>query len=247
MGPPALRGPRVRARTYGAVSHGDEHGDPVYGPRDTPDFARMAAFGLPFWIAGGPCGPEQVRRAGAVGAAGVQVGGLFALCEESGLGEGLRRELIECELAGGLTVRNDPAASPTSFPFKVAYLPGTLADAKTSAARTRVCDLGCPRTPYRTDRGAIGYRRPAEPVAAHVRKGVTLEETEDRQCLCNGLLAAVGLGRRRPRGVVEPPVVTVGQDLGFLRHIAPDGGEYGAEAGVRRLSAGLVEEASASV
>ncbi|MFD0214576.1 hypothetical protein ACFVH9_37225 [Streptomyces hirsutus] len=46
---------------------------------------------------------------------------------------------------------------------------------------------------------------------------------------------------------MEPPVVTVGQDLGFLRHIAPDGGEYGAEAGVRRLSAGLVEEASASV
>ncbi|MEU2601799.1 hypothetical protein ABZ678_10345 [Streptomyces hirsutus] len=84
-------------------------------------------------------------------------------------------------------------------------------------------------------------------MAAHVRKGGTLEETEGRPCPCNGLLAAVGLGRRRPRGVVEPPVVTVGQDLGFLRHIAPDGGEYGAEAGVRRLSAGLVEEASASV
>ncbi|MFF0109938.1 hypothetical protein [Streptomyces hirsutus] len=104
----------------------------------------MAALGLPFRIAGGQCGPEQVRRARAVGAAGVQVGSLFALCEESGLEEeeGLRRELIECELAGGLTVRNDPAASPTSFPFKVADLPGTLADAKTSAARTRVCDLG---------------------------------------------------------------------------------------------------------
>ncbi|MFF0109937.1 hypothetical protein [Streptomyces hirsutus] len=90
-------------------------------------------------------------------------------------------------------------------------------------------------------------------MAAHVRKGGTLEETEGRQCLCNGLrlcnglLAAVGLGQRRPRGVVEPPVVTIGQDLGFLRHIAPDGGEYSAEAGVRRLSAGLVEEASASV
>ncbi|MFD5662844.1 beta/alpha barrel domain-containing protein [Streptomyces hirsutus] len=207
----------------------------------------MAVLGLPFWIAGGPCGPEQVRRAGAVGAAGVQVGGLFALCEESGLEEGLRRELIECELAGGLTVRNDPAASPTSFPFKVADLLGTVADAKTSAARTRARDLGCPRTPYRTDRGTIGHRCPAEPVAAHVRKGGTLEGTEGRPCLCNGLFAAVGLGRRRPRGVVEPPVVTVGQDLGFLRHIAPDGGEYGAEAGVRRLSAGLVEEASASV
>ncbi|CAM5245342.1 hypothetical protein SHIRM173S_01974 [Streptomyces hirsutus] len=197
MGPPALRGPRVRARTYGAVSHGD----PVYGPRDTPDFARMAALGLPFWIAvAARAGPEQVRRAGAVGVAGVQVGGLFAFCEESGLEEGLRRELIECELAGGLTVRNDPGGLPGLLPVQGRRPAGTLADAKTSAARTRVCDLGCPRTPYRTDRGTIGYRRPAEPVAAHVRKGGTLEETEGRPCLCNGLLAAVGLGRRRPRG-----------------------------------------------
>ncbi|WP_406356239.1 hypothetical protein OHB56_27535 [Streptomyces sp. NBC_01635] len=144
-------------------------------------------------------------------------------------------------------MRNDPAASPTSSPFKVADLPGTLADAKTSAARTRVRDLGCLRTPYRTDRGTVGHRCLAEPVAAHVRKGGTPEETEGRQCLCDGLLAAVGLGRGRPRGVVEPPVVTLGQDLGSLRHIAPDGGEYSVEAGVRRLSAGLVEEASASV
>lgn len=30
-----------------------------------PDFARMAALGLPFWIAGGACGPEQVARARA--------------------------------------------------------------------------------------------------------------------------------------------------------------------------------------
>ncbi|MFC5956877.1 nitronate monooxygenase [Streptomyces pratens] len=225
----------------------DERGDLVYGPRDAPDFTRMAALGLPFWIAGGQCGSDQVRRAGVAGAAGVQVGSVFALCEESGLEGGLRRELIERELAGELTVRNDPAASPTSFPFKVADLPGTLADAGTSAARNRVGDLGHLRTLYRTDRGAIGYRCPAEPAAAHVRKGGTLEEAEGRQCLCNGLLAAVGLGRRRPRGVVEPPVVTTGQDLGFLRHIAPDGGEYSAEAGVRRLSAGLVEEALAPV
>ncbi|MEF9906153.1 nitronate monooxygenase [Streptomyces sp. P9-A2] len=225
----------------------DDRGDPVYGPRDTPDFTRMAALGLPFWIAGGQCGPEQVRWARAAGAAGVQVGSVFALCEESGLEKGLRRELIERELAGELTVRNDPAASPTSFPFKVADLPGTLADAGTSAARTRVCDLGYLRTLYRTDRGTIGYRCPAEPAAAHVRKGGTLEETEGRQCLCNGLLAAVGLGQRRPKGVVEPPVVTIGQDLGFLRHIAPDGGEYSAEAGVRWLSAGLAEEALAPV
>lgn len=219
----------------------DEHGGPVYGPRDTPDFAKMAALGLPFWIAGSQCGPEQIRDARAAGAAGVQLGSVFALCEESGLDPQLRREMIERELVGELTVRNDPTASPTSFPFKVAELPGTVGDPGMSATRTRVCDLGYLRTPYRNERGDIGYRCPAEPVAAYTRKGGLAEETEGRQCLCNGLVATIGLGQRRPRGAVEPPIVTIGQDLDFLRHIAPDGKEYDAETVVRWLSAGLAE------
>ncbi|MFI1166476.1 nitronate monooxygenase [Streptomyces sp. NPDC020801] len=224
----------------------DEHGEPVYGPRDIPDFAKMARLGLPFWIAGGQCGPEHLRAAMAAGAAGVQLGSVFALCEESGMDAGLRRQLMERELAGGLRVRNDPAASPTTFPFKVADLPGTLADPRVSATRARVCDLGYLRTPYRTPRGTIDYRCPAEPPAAYARKGGDTERTEGRQCLCNGLLAAVGFGQRRPRGAVEPPVVTIGQDLGFLRHIAPDGSPYSAGTVVRWLSAGLMTEAAAS-
>lgn len=219
----------------------DEQGDPVYGPRDIPDFAKMAALGLPFWIAGGQCGPEQLRRARAAGAAGVQLGSVFALCEESGLDAPLRRRLVERELRTELTVRNDPSASPTSFPFKVADLPGTLADPAVSAARRRLCDLGYLRTPYRTGHGAVAYRCPAEPAAMYVRKGGAPEQTKGRQCLCNGLLAAVGLGQRRPHGVVEPPVVTIGQDLGFLRQLAPEGQTYSAESVVRWLSTGLTE------
>ncbi|MEU1788249.1 nitronate monooxygenase [Streptomyces sparsogenes] len=222
----------------------DEYGDPVYGPRDIPDFTKMTRLGLPFWIAGGQCGPERLREARAAGAAGVQLGSVFALCEESGMDPGLRRQLMERELADELRVRNDPAASPTSFPFKVADLPGTLADPAVSAARTRICDLGYLRTPYRTPRGTIDYRCPAEPRAMYLRKGGDAERTEGRQCLCNGLLAAVRFGQRRARGVVEPPVVTIGQDLGFLRHIAPDGSPYSAEDVVRWLSAGLTEAAA---
>ncbi|MBQ0984334.1 nitronate monooxygenase [Streptomyces sp. F63] len=223
----------------------DGDGDPVYGPRDTPDFARMAALGLPFWIAGGACGPERLARARAAGAAGVQVGSVFALCEESGLDPRLRRELVERRLSSALTVRNDPAASPTSFPFKVAELPGTLADPAVAAGRRRVCDLGYLRTPYRTAGGAVGYRCPAEPPAAYARKGGDPARTEGRQCLCNGLLAAIGLGQRRPGGGVEPPVVTIGQDLDFLPRIAPGGEPYSAESVVRWLSAGLAERAGA--
>ncbi|MFI2374019.1 hypothetical protein ACH5AO_02935 [Streptomyces sp. NPDC018964] len=73
----------------------------------------------------------------------------------------------------------------------------------------------------------------------YVREGGDAGRTEGRHCLCNGLLAAVGLGQRRPRGTVEPPVVTIGQDLGFLRHLAPEGRPYGAEEVVRWLRAGV--------
>ncbi|MGW7380532.1 hypothetical protein [Streptomyces sp. NPDC054794] len=97
-----------------------------------------------------------------------------------------------------------------------------------SSARPRVC-------------GAVGYRCPAEPGAMYVRKGRAAEQTDGRQCLCNGLLSAVGFGQRRPHGMVEPPIVTIGQDLGFLRHIAPQERPYGAESVVRWLSAGLTE------
>jgi NAD(P)H-dependent flavin oxidoreductase YrpB (nitropropane dioxygenase family) len=217
----------------------DEAGDPVYGPRDTPDFAKMAALGLPFWIAGGQCGPEHLRAARAAGAAGVQLGSVFALCAESGIEPELRRQMIDRELNGELNVRNDPAASPTAFPFKVADLPGTLTDPEVAAGRARICDLGYLRTSFRTERGTIGYRCPAEPTAAYARKGGTAEQTEGRQCLCNGLLATVGLGQRRPHGLVEPPIVTIGQDLGFLPRMAPDGREYDAAAVVRWMAQGL--------
>lgn len=217
----------------------DPAGEPIYGARDNADFTKMTKLGLPFWIAGGQCAPEHLAWARSVGAAGIQLGSVFALCEDSGLDPRLREEAIKRQLAGTLTVRNDPVASPTAFPFKVAGLPGTLGDPEVQASRTRVCDLGYLRTPYRTERGTIGYRCPAEPTRAYLRKGGTTEEAQGRQCLCNGLLATIGLGQRRPGGVEEPPIVTLGQDLDFLPRIAPDGSPYTAESVVRWLATGL--------
>ncbi|AWZ09746.1 hypothetical protein [Streptomyces sp. ICC4] len=52
----------------------DEEGEPVYGPRDTPDLAKMAALGLPFWLAGGQGSPEAVAGALAEGAGGAPAG-----------------------------------------------------------------------------------------------------------------------------------------------------------------------------
>ncbi|MFD7162215.1 nitronate monooxygenase [Streptomyces violascens] len=226
----------------------DAGGEPVYGPRDHPDLAKVAALGIPFWLAGGAAHPERLAAAQALGAIGVQLGSVFALCEESGLRGDLRGELRARARAGTLRVRNDPRASPTTFPFKVAELPGTLSEEAVRAARRPVCDLGYLRTPARAASGALVHRCAAEPVAAYVRKGGDAVDTAGRVCLCNGLLATVGLGQRRPGGADEPPVVTIGQDLGFLDDIGPDGLPYtAAEVIDWMLGAGAPAQLTASV
>lgn len=129
--------------THGAGGHSapprgaltlDDDGDPVYGPRDTPDIAKMAALGIPYWLAGGVAHPERLAAARAAGAAGVQVGSAFALCEESGMEAGLRTEVKSRAQQGTLKVRNNPAASPTAFPFKVADLPARSPRPRSSRA-----------------------------------------------------------------------------------------------------------------
>jgi NAD(P)H-dependent flavin oxidoreductase YrpB (nitropropane dioxygenase family) len=187
-------------------------GEPVYGPRDVVDLSRMRALGLPFWLAGGCASRDQVRRALDAGAAGVQIGSAFALCEESGLDPVLRSRLRADVASGRARVFTDPSASPTGFPFKVAALPGTLAEAAVYEARERRCDLGYLRELYRRADGTLGYRCPAEPVDDYVFKGGRAEETVGRKCICNGLLANIGLGQRR-NGYCEPPIVTAGSDL----------------------------------
>ncbi|MER6949217.1 nitronate monooxygenase [Nonomuraea sp. NPDC000554] len=200
----------------------DVAGEPVYGPRDEVDTAKVAALGLPFWLAGGYGTPGGLERAWAAGAEGIQVGSAFALCRESGLDPGLRRRLRAQAANGSLRVRNDLRASPTGFPFKVADVAGTLSEQEVYQARPRLCDLGYLRTPYEKPDGAIGYRCPAEPVDLYVRKGGPAEEAEGRRCLCNGLLAAIGLGQHRTDRYDEPSLLTLGQDAAFLDGLPDD-------------------------
>lgn len=201
----------------------DEHGEPVYGPRDGIDIAQVRSLGLPFWLAGGYADPRSLTAARAAGAAGVQVGSAFALCQESDMDPDLKRALIERALHGELDVRSDPVASPTGFPFKTAYIPGTLTDEAVFADRPRRCDLGYLRTAYRTARGGVGYRCPAEPVADYVAKGGDEADTVGRRCLCNALTSTIGYGQTRADGYREPALVTIGKDLGFLRRILRPG------------------------
>jgi NAD(P)H-dependent flavin oxidoreductase YrpB (nitropropane dioxygenase family) len=200
----------------------DEEGEPVYGLRDVVDLDKMALLGLPFWLAGGYASPALLQQSRRAGAAGVQVGSAFALCEESGLLASIKRAVIEHVLVADLPVRADPRASPTGFPFKVAELPGTVAEPPVYESRDRVCDAGYLRAPYHKQGAEIGYRCPAEPLPTYLRKGGKMAETVGRYCLCNGLIASIGLGQRRA-GSVEPPIVTIGQDLSFLPKLLPPG------------------------
>jgi NAD(P)H-dependent flavin oxidoreductase YrpB (nitropropane dioxygenase family) len=198
----------------------DETGQPVFGPRDDADIAQVAACGLPFWLAGGRGTPEGLVASEAEGAAGVQVGTLFALSEESGLDPKIRRRLVDEALDGSLRVRTDRLASPTGFPFKVAVIEGSLSDPEVLAARPRLCDIGFLSTAYKVREGKAGYRCPAEPVTIFESNGGTAEETDRRVCLCNALTANVGLGQTREDGYEELPLVTLGADLEGCHRLA---------------------------
>lgn len=59
----------------------------------------------------------------------------------------------------------------------------------------------------------LGWRCPAEPVADYVRKGGDVGETIGRKCICNALLANIGVGQIREHGLAEQPLVTSGDDI----------------------------------
>jgi nitronate monooxygenase len=151
-------------------------GEPIYGPRDAVDLERMRGLGLPFWLAGSRATPGGLIDAQRQGAAGIQVGTLFAFCDESGVEPSLRMRVLEKVRGGAALVHTDPLASPTGFPFKVVQVDGTLSEQAVFAARERRCDLGYLREIYRRGDGAAGYRCPAEPIEDYVRKGGRVEE-----------------------------------------------------------------------
>lgn len=201
-------------------------GQPIYGPRDVVDLQALKEIGLPFWLAGGYGSHAQFLQALADGAAGIQVGTAFALCVESGLVPEIRRALVLKALAGKAVVRTDPIASPTGFPFKVALLEGTLSEKDVYGKRHRFCDLGFLREAYLKPDGTVGYRCPAEPVNTFVAKGGALADTVGRVCLCNALIANVGMPQRLRDGTTEPCMITLGDDFSgigrFCRNGNPD-------------------------
>ncbi|MFG0254835.1 MAG: nitronate monooxygenase [Rhodopirellula sp. JB053] len=227
----------------------NEKGEPVYGKRDAVDLDAIAAIGLPFWLAGSYGTPDAVQRALATGASGVQVGTAFAFSNESGLLPEIKRDVIERCRNGSIEVHTDPLASPTGFPFKVLRKRGTVSEESVYQQRRRVCDLGFLRQAYRREDGSTGWRCPGEPVQSFVAQGGEESACEGRKCICNGLVANIGLGQTRRDGTTEPAIVTCGDDVkSILQFLAtPEANEYSAPQVVRHLlSAASPQETSQS-
>ena len=203
--------------------HLNARGEPQYGERVVVDLARMRELDRPFWLAGGAGSPDGLRMALAAGAAGVQVGTLFAFSDESGLDPDLKARVIGAARAGEATVFTDPRASPTGYPFKVVAMAG---DDEIASRRERICDLGYLRTAARVANRTV-YRCSAEPVETYVANGGAIADTIDRRCLCNGLTANIGQAQVRETGQ-EAPLVTSGDDLLRLSEFLGDRQSYSA-------------------
>jgi len=207
-----------------------DQGEPIYGPRDEVSFEDMRETGLPFWFAGSYATPEKLKMVLDEGGNGVQVGTLFAFAEESGLDTHLKATVLE-----GIRTEQyknwiftDPWSSPTGFPFKAVRLKGSMSEAHVYETRTRICDLGYLRHAYYSD-GKVGLRCPAEPTDHYLKKGGSIEETKGRKCLCNALMADIGMPQIKANGEIELPLLTAGDDLNQLHRILGQRLTYSAQ------------------
>lgn len=207
--------------------HLDERGGPLYGPRDEVDFAVLGELGVPFWIGGNITSARDVRDAQALGAAGVQVGTMFAYCRESGMAPDLRRRVLAEVAQRSAEVTTSLTASSTGYPFKVVSLDESVSNPAILRERPRRCDLGYLREAY-LENGVTSYRCAAEPLDAYERKGGETDSAVDTVCLCNGLLSTCGLAQVRRSGYVEPPLVTSGDGINDVAGILEGRDDYGA-------------------
>lgn len=147
---------------------------------DVLESAR-ALGGIPVIVAGGIYTHEDILRALAIGASGVQIGTRFLATVESGADPAYKRAVVECT-ADDIVVATDPG-SPCGLPFRTLSTAPMYA-ATLSKSRAARCDKH-----YLLMEG----RCPAK------------ELPERYFCICNGLLSSTGL-----TDTEEPPLYTVG-------------------------------------
>lgn len=211
----------------------DTLGQPIYGARDEADLAAIRAVGIPFWLAGGYGSKPRLEEALTLGAYGVQVGTVFALAEESGMKPEFRSAILAAIKSGvaDADLVHTTTFSPTGFSFKVVQLQETLSEEEVYESRRRICDIGMLQQrgfnkPDENGERTLFQRCPAGPIETYVKKRGLERNTDERRCLCNGLLSCVGLGQvKEIQGVLveEPAIVTLGSHLDGVRRLSRQG------------------------
>lgn len=206
-----------------------------YNEEDYVDYRKLSELGLPFWIGGGYASPGALENALGLGAAGIQVGSIFALSDGSNMDPETRKQIRKLGYNNQLNIKTDMQISPTGYPFKVIQLAGTISDKDTYNQRERICNIGGLVSLYEREDGKIGRRCSAEPIDAYEKKGGRIEDTESRGCLCNGLFSTVGMNYS-----YEPMVFTIGDDVSFLRKLmANEDSSYTAREAINYLLSSL--------
>jgi len=221
----------------------NEKNEPIYGEKDEANLAQLSKMGIPFWLAGGGSSETGLKDALAQGATGIQVGTAFAYCDESGFDAAIKKRVLKKVKTGDAKIFTDARGSPTGFPFKVVQLEDTLWEDGVYQSRKRICDLCYLRHPYKKADASIGYRCPSEPVKDYLKKGGKEEDTVGRKCLCNGLMAAIGMPQKYKDGGSEPAMVTSGDDVSKLgRFVNWETVSYSSRDVIDKLLAPLADQ-----
>ena len=197
-----------------------------YNEKDLPNLQRIAALGLPFWLAGSFSSPDQFKVALDSGAHGVQIGTPFAFCQDSGMDDAVRQDAIQHIIEERTALETDFQASPTGYPFKILDIYKNVK--RNSSCNERHCDLGYLRTVSEDENGILNYRCPAEPMHTFAKKGGSDEQSEGKVCLCNGLMATCGVPQVR-NGVPEVPLITAGDSIEDVKYLAQQNTRYAAQ------------------
>ena len=212
----------------------DALGQPIYGAKDEADLAAIRAVGIPFWLAGGYGSRPKLQEALAAGANGVQVGTVFALSEESGMKPEYRSAILAAHEKRRGRCRSgahDHHFHRPAFPSRSPNSQDTLSEDDVYANRRRICDIGMLQQrgfskPDEHGQRTLFQRCPSAPIESYVKNRGLERNTEERRCLCNGLLSSVGLGQvKEIQGelVEEPAIVTLGNHLDGVRRLSRQG------------------------
>ena len=208
-------------------------------PRTRPTSPRWSPLGLPFWLAGalrharegrrGACGRRRGRPGAARSSRWRPTRASPGRCADAAARRAARRHADGAQRPAGLPDRlpvQGGAARPARCPSRSVY-----------EARPRICDLGYLREPVRAARrlDRLPLRRPSRCTCTS-RRAATPPTPSGRKCLCNALIANIGLPQLRKDGYVEQPAITLGQDLDGAQDLLRRSPTAGRRPG-RRLAA----------